>query len=65
MSDDTDIRLAVHEAVCAERYNSIKDSLEKGSNRMQKIEILMYVIMVLVLLGPGVAAELIKKFIGM
>jgi len=65
MSDDTDIRLAVHEAVCAERYGSIKDSLEKGSNRMQKIEILMYIIMALVLLGPGVAAELIRKFIGM
>ena len=65
MSDNTDTRLAVHEAVCAERYGNIKDSLEKGSNRMQKIEILMYVIMVLVLLGPGVAAELIKKLIGM
>jgi len=65
MLDDTNTRLAVHEAVCAERYGNIKDSLEKGSNRMQKIEILMYVIMALVLLGPGVAAELIKKLIGM
>ena len=65
MSDDTDTRLAVHEAVCAERYGNIKDSLEKGSNRMQKIEVLMYIIMALVLLGPGVAAELIKKLIGM
>ena len=65
MSEDTDIRLAVHEAVCAERYGNIKESLEKGTGRMQKIEILMYVVMALVLLGPGVAAELIKKFIGM
>jgi predicted nucleic acid-binding Zn ribbon protein len=65
MAEDLDTRLAVHEAVCAERYGSIKDSLEKGSNRMQKIEVLMYIIMALVLLGPGVAAELIKKFVGM
>jgi predicted nucleic acid-binding Zn ribbon protein len=65
MADDTDTRLAVHEAVCAERYGNIKESLEKGTGRMQKIEILMYIVMALVLLGPGVAAELIKKFVGM
>jgi predicted nucleic acid-binding Zn ribbon protein len=65
MPDTTDTRLAVHEAVCAERYGSIKENLEKGTHRMQKIEIMMYIVMALVLLGPGVAAELIKKFIGM
>ena len=65
MAEDTDTRLAVHEAVCAERYGNIKESLEKGTDRMQKIEILMYIVMALVLLGPGVAAELIKKLIGM
>ena len=65
MAEDTDTRLAVHEAVCAERYGNIKESLEKGTGRMQKIEILMYIVMALVLLGPGVAAELIKKLIGM
>lgn len=65
MADDTDTRLAVHEAVCAERYGNIKESLEKGTGRMQKIEILMYIVMALVLLGPGVAAELIKKLVGM
>ena len=65
MAEDTDTRLAVHEAVCAERYGNIKESLEKGTGRMQKIEILMYIVMALVLLGPGVAAELIKKFVGM
>lgn len=65
MADDTDTRLAVHEAVCAERYGNIKESLEKGTGRMQKIEILMYIVMALVLLGPGVAAEFFKKLIGM
>jgi predicted nucleic acid-binding Zn ribbon protein len=64
MAEDTDTRLAVHEAVCAERYGNIKDSLEKGSDRMQKIEILIYAVMVLVLLGPGVAAEFLKRFFG-
>lgn len=65
MPDTTDTRLAVHEAVCAERYGNIKESLEKGTGRMQKIEILMYIVMALVLLGPGVAAEFFKKLIGM
>lgn len=65
MPDTTETKLAVHEAVCAERYGNIKESLEKGSDRMQKIEYLIYAVMILVLLGPGVAAELFKKFFGM
>lgn len=50
-----------HEAVCAERYARIDKSLEKGDKRMTKIEYLLYVVMGCVLLGPGVAADLIKK----
>jgi len=65
MPDTTDTRLAVHEAICTERYGNIKDSLDKGSDRMQKIEYLIYAVMVLVLLGPGVAAEFVKKLLGM
>jgi hypothetical protein len=64
MSDDTETRLAVHEAICTERYGHIKDKLETGSARMQKIEYLLYGLMVLVLLGPGAAAEFIKRFFG-
>jgi hypothetical protein len=64
MLDDAETRLAVHEAVCAERYGNIKDSLEKGSDRMQKIEYLIYAVMILVLLGPGAAAEFLKRFFG-
>jgi hypothetical protein len=64
MTDDTDTRLAVHEAVCAERYQSIKSSLESSSKRMEKIEYLLYAVMIIVLLGPGAAAEFIKKFLG-
>ena len=64
MADDTDTRLSVHEAVCAERYEGIQRRFDEGSKRMQKIEHLIYALMVLVLLGPGVAAELLKRFIG-
>jgi len=64
MVEDTDTRLSVHEAVCAERYEGIQRRFDEGSKRMQKIEHLIYALMVLVLLGPGVAAELVKRFIG-
>jgi hypothetical protein len=65
MAEDTDTRLSVHEAVCAERYEGIQRRFDEGSKRMQKIEYLIYAVMVLVLLGPGVAAELFKKIIGL
>ena len=61
---ETDKRLSVHEAVCAQRYQNIEIAFENGKKRMQKIEYILYVIAAAVLLGPGVAAELIKKFIG-
>ena len=65
MAEDTDTRLSVHEAVCAERYQGIQSRFDEGSKRMQKIEYLIYAVMVLVLLGPGVAAELFKKIMGL
>ena len=65
MAEDTDTRLSVHEAVCAERYNGIQSRFDEGSKRMQKIEYLIYAVMVLVLLGPGVAAEFVKKLLGL
>ncbi len=57
----TEARLMSHEAVCAERYANIGQSLQKGDKRMTKIEYLLYVVMVIVLLGPGVGAEFFKK----
>lgn len=66
MSDDmvskTEARLMSHETVCAERYARIDISLDKGDKRMTKIEYLLYAVMGCVLLGPGVAADLLKKF---
>jgi hypothetical protein len=65
MSDNLDTKLAVHEAVCAERYGKICTSLSDGDKRMTKIEYLLYAVMVAVLFGPGVAAEFVKKLLGL
>lgn len=62
---DVETNLAVHEAVCAERYNSIDRSLRDGDKRMTKIEYLLYAVILCVLFGPGVAAEFVKKFLGL
>jgi cell division protein FtsL len=62
--DATDARLTTHEAVCAHRYEKINETLDKGEKRMTKIEYLLYAVMAVVLLGPGVGAEFFKKLIG-
>jgi len=64
-SDDLDVRLAVHEATSAHRYQHIEERLEAGDKRMTKIEHLLYAVILLVLFGPGVAAEFVKKLLGM
>lgn len=63
--DNVETKLAVHEAICSERYNSIDRSLRDGDKRMTKIEYLLYVVILAVLLGPGVAADVFKKIFGM
>ena len=62
---DLEKEFAVHEAVCAQRFESIQKSLADGDKRMTKIEYLIYAVMGIVLFGPGVAAEFIKKLIGL
>ena len=64
MTDSVETRLGVHEAICTERYNSIDRSLRDGDKRMTKIEILLYLLIVAVLFGPGVAGEFVKKILG-
>lgn len=64
MISETEAKLMSHEAVCAERYGRIDDALDKGAKRMSKIEYLLYGVMVVVLLGPGVGAEFFKKLFG-
>ena len=65
MSDNTETKLAVHEAICSERYGKISDSLSAGDKRMTKIEYLLYAVIAAVLFGPGVAAEFVKKLFGL
>ena len=65
LATETDKRLSVHEAICAQRYESIQARFDDGSKRMTKIEYLLYVLIAVVLLGPGVAAEFVKKLIGL
>jgi hypothetical protein len=65
MTDTVETKLAVHEAICAERYQRIDGQLTSGDKRMAKIEYLLYAVMAAVLLGPGVAAEFVKKLFGL
>jgi hypothetical protein len=62
--ESVETKLAVHEAICAERYNRIDGQLTMGEKRMTKIEYLLYAVILAVLFGPGVAAEFVKKFLG-
>jgi hypothetical protein len=61
---DTEKDLAVHVAVCDQRYQQIAQSLKEGERRMTKIEFLIYAVMALVMFGPGVAATFFHKFFG-
>jgi hypothetical protein len=65
LASETDKRLSVHEAICAQRYEVIQHRFDEGSKRMNRIEYLLYGVIVCVLFGPGVAGELIKKVLGL
>ena len=64
MEQNIETRLSVHEAVCAQRSEQIEKRLGDGSRRMRHIEILLYITIAAVLLGPGVAAMFVKKLLG-
>ena len=61
---DTEKDLAVHVAVCDQRYQQIAQSLKEGERRMTKIEFLIYAVMAMVMFGPGVAATFFHKVFG-
>lgn len=63
--DETEARLNTHEEICALRYEKINETLETGDKRMTKIEYLLYAVMAVVLMGPGVGAEFFKKLLGL
>ena len=62
--DDTSKKLDVHLAECALRYENISSSLLRGEKVMNRLQLLIGLLAVMVLLGPGFAAELLKKFVG-
>jgi hypothetical protein len=62
---DLEKNFAVHEAICAQRYEAIQNSLREGDKRMTKIEYLLYAVMLCVLFGPGVAGEFVKSLLGL
>ena len=64
MSEELEIEFAVHEAICAQRYEAIQKTLADGDKRMTKIETLLYILIIAVLFGPGVAGEFVKKILG-
>jgi len=64
MVTETEARLSAHEQICAQRYEGIQARFDDGSKRMNKIEYLLYGVIVCVLFGPGVAAEFVKKLLG-
>lgn len=65
MSDELELDFAVHEAICAQRYESIQKTLADGDKRMTKIEYLLYAVIVAVLFGPGVAGTFVKQLLGL
>ena len=65
MISETEAKLATHEQICAVRYEGIQKSFAAGSKRMTKIEYLLYIVIVAVLFGPGVAAQFVAKVLGL
>ena len=61
--DATDAKLATHEEICALRYEAIQKSFVSGSKRMSRIEYILYALIAVTLLGPGFAAEMLKKIL--
>jgi hypothetical protein len=65
MMSDVDKDFAVHQAICDERYKSIEDKLESGKRRMENIQTQLYIVIAAILFGPGVAADIVKKMLGL
>jgi len=65
MISETEAKLATHEQICAQRYEVIQARFDASSKRMAKLEYLLYIVIAAVLFGPGVAADLVKKVLGL
>lgn len=60
---ETDKRLSIHEAVCAERYEGIIESFSKGAKRMERIEYLLYATIASIFFGKDFLIETVKKLL--
>jgi hypothetical protein len=60
---ETDKNLSVHEAICSQRFIWIQESFEKGAKRMQKIEYMLYFVILSVLFGKEFVVDLIKHYL--
>ena len=63
LATETDKKLAVHEAICASRYEAIQKRFDDGSKRMQRIEYILYLIAAMTLFGSTNGGELLMKLL--
>ena len=63
MEADNDKRISVHEAICAERYQRIEESFERGAKRMQRIEYMLYALIVITFFGKDNFMELVQAVV--
>ena len=63
LATETDKKLAVHEAVCAQRYEGIQKRFDDGSKRMQRIEYILYLIAAMTFLGSDHTVDLLKHLV--
>ena len=54
--DDVAPKLAVHEAICAERW-------KQAETRLKRIELVLLAIVVLLLFGEGTVVEVVKRLV--
>jgi hypothetical protein len=54
--DDVAQKLAVHEAICAERW-------KQTEARLKRIELVLLAIVVLLLFGEGTVVEVVKRLV--
>jgi hypothetical protein len=63
MEAENDKRISVHEAICAERYQRIEESFERGSKRMARIEYMLYALIVITFFGKDNFMELVQAVV--
>jgi len=63
MEAENDKRISVHEAICAERYQRIEGSFERGAKRMQRIEYMLYALIVITFFVKDNFMELVQAVV--